>query len=259
MRVILHAGFHKTGTTTVQQALRRNRAMLKPHLRVLLRPRMVAACEAARGYSASGDALDLALFQYEIAQLAEGWGATDPRPLLLASEDLAGHMPGRHGLRDYRAAPALMRGLAETIEAVLPGAEMVFYFSTRAAQPWLASCHAQHLAASRMTLDAGDYAARYGASADLDGVVDLISAAVAPWPVHRAALEASGDRALGPLDPLLDVVGLPEAVRRELRPQPPANTRPSADRLAALLEINRSELDDRSLAAAKRALPPKAP
>jgi hypothetical protein len=32
-RVIVHAGYHKTGTTSLQDFLHRNRAALAPHLR----------------------------------------------------------------------------------------------------------------------------------------------------------------------------------------------------------------------------------
>ena len=36
--VVIHAGFHKTGTTSVQTALTENAERLAPHLRVLLKP-----------------------------------------------------------------------------------------------------------------------------------------------------------------------------------------------------------------------------
>ncbi|MCA0870746.1 hypothetical protein LCL97_07920 [Seohaeicola saemankumensis] len=256
MRILIHAGFHKTGTTTVQQALRHNRAALKPHLRFLLRPAMVAACDSARAWSARRDPLDLALFRYELAQLAESWDPTDPRPLLLSSEDLAGHMPGRHGLTTYDATPQLMQVLADTLTAARPEADLSFYFSTRGAANWLASCHAQHLAASRMTLSAADYATRYASSAGLDAVIDAVARAVAPHPVHRTPLEASRTRPLGPLDPLIDLIGLPAEPRATLILPPPANTRPSPARLDALLQLNRGPLPDRALRAAKKSLPP---
>lgn len=255
MRVILYGGFHKTGTTTVQKTLRRNRQLLKPHLRLTLRPGMAALCEAARAWSSSRDPVDLALLRYEAATLAEGWDAGDRRPILLASEDLSGHMPGRRGLSRYDATPALMRCIAESVEAVQPDARITFYFSTRAARPWLASCHAQHLRATRMTLDRESYARDYRASADLEAVVDAVADAVAPRPVQRAALEELADAPQGPLTPLLNLAGIPDATRRSLSPLPPQNQSPGAARRAALLALNRSAMDDAALAAAKRALP----
>lgn len=253
MRVILHAGFHKTGTTTLQQALHRNRRALSPHLRRVPRDRMAPAGQAARAWSAAGDPLDLALFRYELAQVMDTWDRTDPRPILVSSEDLCGHMPGRAGVTGYGAAVPLMQAVAETLAELQPGAEAVFFFSTRAPDPWLASCHVQHLRAARMTLSAGDFAARYRAAANLDAVVDEIAVALSPHPVHRAALEDSSARPLGPLDPVLDLLDLPGRLRAALAPEPPANTAPRAH-VAELLRLNRSDLGDRDLHAAKQAL-----
>ena len=251
LRVILHPGFHKTGTTSVQQTLRANRRVLSAHVRILLRPAMVAVCESARAWSAGGDPLDAALFRHELARLAETWASDDSRPVLLASEDLCGHMPGRQGLDSYAAAQPLMQAAIATITAVHPGAAPVLYFSTRAAGPWLASCHAQHLTASRMVLTAREYGQRYRASADLDAVIDAIAAAL-PCPVRRAALEDSAARRLGPLEPLLDVIGLPDTVRAALAAQPRANTAPPPQVLDRLLELNRSDLDDAALRQAEQ-------
>lgn len=257
MRVILHAGFHKTGTTTLQKALERNAKTLAPCLRLIPRAALQPAGRAARAYSIASDPLELALFQYELAQaLEEGLDITgdDPRPLLMSCEDLAGQMPGRSGVESYGAAPVLMHATVETLRQLWPGLRTELYFSTRAAEAWLASLHAQHLRACRMELDANTFAARYRAAADLEAVVDRIAAAVAPVPVHRAALEQSRTRKLGPLDPLLDLCDLPTALRAALKPHPPANTSAPADCAAELLTLNRSNLDDRALRAAKQTL-----
>jgi hypothetical protein len=47
-RVILHAGFHKTGTTSVQEFLRANRSALKKHVAIRLKPQMRDLIHAAR-------------------------------------------------------------------------------------------------------------------------------------------------------------------------------------------------------------------
>lgn len=254
MRVILHAGVHKTGTTTLQQALHRNRRALRPHLRQIARSRLIPAGRTARAWSAGRDPLEMALFRYELAEVMQDWDSADPRPIVASCEDLVGNMPGRHGVESYAAAAPLMQAIAETLQELHPEAQPEFYFSTRAPEDWLASVHAQHLAAMRMTLSAEDFAARYRAAADLDAVVDDIGAALAPLPVHRAALEQSRDRPLGPLDPLLDLLDLPAALRAGLQPQPPANTAPPADCSAELLALNRSDLDDAALRTAKHKL-----
>ncbi|TDK46787.1 hypothetical protein [Antarcticimicrobium luteum] len=254
MRVILHAGFHKTGTTTLQQALHRNRRTLDAHLRLVPRDRMMPAGRSARAWSASRDPLDMALFRYELAEVMVDWDSADPRPLVTSVEDLCGNMPGRHGVESYAAAAPLMIAILEVLSELHPAARPEFYFSTRAPQAWLASVHAQHLRAMRMTESAEDFAERYRRAADLDAVVDDISAALAPLPVHRAALEQSAGRPLGPLAPLLDLLGLPAALLEGLVPHPPANTAPPPDCAAAFLRLNRSDLGEAELRAAKQAL-----
>lgn len=254
MQVIVHAGFHKTGTTTVQRALNQNRAALVPHVNIILRSDMVAVCEAARAYSASTDVLDLALFQYELAQLAEGWDRSDTRPVLLASEDLGGHMPGRRGLTSYAATPQLMQTLAETLAEIRPDAQAQFFFSTRAAEPWLASCYVQHLRATRITQTSDEYTNAHRDSARLGIIIDRVAGAVAPHPVHHCALESSQTRPLGPLDPLLDLIGLPQAIRTRLIPHPPANIASPQAQIDQMLALNRSNLGAKAWRAAKSAL-----
>ncbi len=61
-RIVIHAGFHKTGTTTVQQTLKAHATVLAPHLQVVLREDMEAVCEAARAYSLAPDEGLLAQF-----------------------------------------------------------------------------------------------------------------------------------------------------------------------------------------------------
>ncbi|MFT7593125.1 MAG: hypothetical protein ACI8R4_000437 [Paracoccaceae bacterium] len=254
MHVIVHAGFHKTGTTTIQKALRQNHAALEPYVKIILRSDMVAVCETARAYSASADVLDLSLFQYELSQLAEGWDASDTRPVLLDSEDLGGHMPGRRGLTSYAATPLLMRTLVETLCKIRPDARAQFFFSTRSADPWLASCYAQHLRATRITQSVEEYTHAYRDSARLAEIIGQIATAVAPHPVHHCALESSQTRPLGPLDPVLDLIGLPDAVRARLVAHPRVNTAPSPAKCDRLLALNRSDLGAKVWRAAKRAL-----
>lgn len=248
MRILIHAGFHKTGTTTVQKTLRANRKVLHP-CRIVLRPDMVALCEAARAYSISRSQTDLALIQYEAASLAGGWGlgSTD---VILSSEDLSGHMPGRRGLTTYNATPRIMRALTQAIAAALPDSEQTLYFTTRAADPWLRSCYVQHLRATRITLGPEDYAVRMAASADLDGIVAQVAGAVPDIRVIAQPLEGC-TTPLGPLGALLNVLGIaPDTVA----PRPPENTSPPKGLTDAMLALNRSDLSDADWRMARDAL-----
>lgn len=253
-RIILHAGFHKTGTTSLQQTLRVNRRRLRPDIRLVLRPGMVPLCEATRAYSVQRDDLHLGLVKYEAALLAEALAQETASTILISSEDLGGHMPGRRGLRTYGAVPKLMQALVVAFEAALPNDELIFFFTTRAPDAWLRSCYTQHLKASRLPLDRDDYVGRFRASANLTQVVRDIAAAVPRHKVMSAALEDHAQRPLGPAEALLDVAGMPDSRRAALKYLPPANAAPEEDIQERLLELNRSSLSQGALRDAKRAL-----
>lgn len=243
-RLVVHAGFHKTGTTTIQNTLAAHADTLCDHVQIVLRADMGGLCEAARAYSVSGSAFDLGLVRYEAAVLAEGWSADT---LLLSSEDLSGHMPGRHGLTDYSAAIPLCAAMAEGWE----GADITWVYTTRSAAPWLASCHVQHLRAARMTLDRSEYAAAFVGSADLSGIIAQLRAHLGSSTVEAYALEDHRDNLIAPLLALLD---LPEDLRAAITPVSPANMSPSADKIAALLDLNRSDIADDAWRAAQNDL-----
>ncbi len=115
-RIVFHAGFHKTGTTSLQTALRQHRTALAPLFAVETRassPALLAAAEAARALSIDpghAAALDQALADWTAGlALAPGQG------LLVSCEDFAGHMPGRFGLPDYRAAIPIARAIQQAL------------------------------------------------------------------------------------------------------------------------------------------------
>ncbi|QUJ75801.1 hypothetical protein KDD17_12720 [Sulfitobacter albidus] len=255
-RIIFHAGFHKTGTTSLQQTLRANRQALRPHIRLVLRPGMQALCEAARGYSRSRDALDLGLVKYEAAALAERLESEVADTIFITSEDLSGHMPGRYKIKSYAAAaPDLMRALAIAFRAACPGDDLRFVFTTRAGPVWLRSCYAQHLRATRLDWDEAEYVKRYAPSADHAKVLAAIAAEIPDHPMEVFALEDFADRPLGLAEAVLDLMRVTPTVRTRLRPAPEGlRPAPDADTRAKLLAINRSDLSNAQAKAARLAL-----
>ena len=254
-RIILHAGFHKTGTTSLQNTLHANRGALQPDVRLILRAGMTALCEACRGYSRSRSDLDLGLVKYEAALLAEQLQKDKAQTIFITSEDLSGHMPGRHGLRSYAAAPHLMRALAIAFTAAAPADQIIFFFTTRDADDWLHSSYVQHLKASRMVLDEEQYATRFRNAAAFGDVLDQIGAEVPGHAVVHAALEQHPPGPFGPAGAALDVMGVSGARRERLVPASgPANIGLAPALKAELLALNRSDLSQSDLKTAKRAL-----
>lgn len=249
-KIVFHAGFHKTGTSTVQAVLRANRKALMPALAIRLKGQMQELMSAARGYSTycTNDALDKVSRRFDtlLAELPD----MPRRTLLLSAEELSGHMPGRGALADYSAAPVLANLFWSRAQQAYPDAQVLFCYATRAPASWLKSGWAEHVKSSTMTLDFAAFCARYPDAPNLQTILDDIRQKV-PAPVHSYALEECSDLPLGPADPVLDHCDIPDALRAALTPQPPQNKRLSEDTLAALLEINRTHRDKEARKAAK--------
>jgi len=251
-KIVIHAGFHKTGTSSVQQTLRLNRPVLKPYLRSILKGGMKDLLHAARGYSTWRDPLSLAKFRHRFETVLEGAASMPRRALCLAAEELSGHMPGRGDLVDYAAAPHLAAEMASAAAQISPQAEVVFYYSTRAPESWLRSNYWEHVKSSSMTLDFEAFAETYSASADLDGIVDQIATAQ-PNVVHRCALEDTNTLPAGPATPLLTLCNVPEETLDKLE-VPLANSAADRDVLLALLDANRRYTDRDARKSAKLAI-----
>jgi len=145
-RVIVHAGFHKTGTTSVQKFLRANGKHIYPRCALVLpgRLRKGAALMAVR-YSRFGT--DALLDQYG-SDLHEVLSKIERknRAVLISDENIAGRMPGQDGQLTYSATSALM-ARTEDVICDIYGAEtdVVFHFTTRAPQDWLRSTYKHNL------------------------------------------------------------------------------------------------------------------
>lgn len=252
MKIVLHAGFHKTGTTTVQNALKTNRSTLAPEIHILLKNDLTGLIGATKGYSSSLAPLDLALISFETAQVAQT--LRDHHAVIISAESLCGHIPGRDSIRDYAAAPEILRCITGAINQTLPQAELTVALTVRPASDWLLSCYTQHLRASRMRSTADEYLDEFADCANLDEMARLIADAVSPTPTLVYDALASRRHRLGLLDSLLDIVQYPATKRSALAPVADANIGPSPAQLAALLEVNRSAQSQKDVLAARQRL-----
>ncbi|SEO70918.1 hypothetical protein SAMN04490248_11021 [Salinihabitans flavidus] len=248
--IVVHAGFHKTGTTTVQATLRANRTALLPHLAIWMRPRLRPTVLAARGFSTWRDAPSRAKLAIRLTELTETLPGLKSRGLILSAEELSGHMPGRPGIDDYSAVPILMSEIAGALQNRFPLSDLHIVFTTRAAADWLPSSYWEHVKSSSLTESYEAFAARLPRAADFAPVVEKTARAVAPASVH--ALPPTSDHPLGHAGDILRFFDLPAGL--ELQAVPPANTRPPQPVLDQLLTINRTVHDPAARRDAKRAL-----
>lgn len=231
MRVI-HAGFHKTGTSTIEHFLLRNANVLRPHLEVIATPQLGEVVALAKRYSAAPKPARLSAFAAAFAQAMP----PQDRPTLVSCVDLCGGMPGDPGVQDYRAAPAL-------VGAMRAAGPARFAFGVRPGAAWLRSLWMQNLKVHRLTDDLEAFAARFAAVSDLDVQTAALEDA-SGGSVLRLPLEMGATHPLGLAGPLLELFGLPDI---SLLPQKPLKVGLRPDMAALLLKMNRSDLSDADL------------
>lgn len=246
-RVILHLGFHKTGTSHVQRTLRANARALAPYVETPLKRDMTTLIQIARSYSALRDVLGLARVAEEFRSLLKGLGKTPC--LVLSAEELSGHMPGRPRVPDYSAAPVLAEVYCSILRQTWPDAAIILHYGTRDADAWLESAYWEHVKSSSLTMELDAFCTRYRRAADLGAIVAQV--ADLGLTVQTTPLESATSR-FGPAGPVLELCDLPPTL--DLVPQPPQNTRLPQPLLLDLLAANRAYPERSARKAAKAAI-----
>lgn len=248
MRVLIHPGFHKTGTTSLQRGATAQSAVLRGRLRVILPHDMEQVNHTARRYSLGPTPRRMAAFEAVVGALMARLDPQDSRPLLISSEHLCGLIPGRKSVCSYAAAPELVTRFAQILARRAPQADLTVWFTTRRAEAWLRSVYWQNLRGSRITESLADYADRLAPAARLaDVVAEARDRLAGLAPVVDDALEDFGTHPFGPLGVALDRLNVST---EGLSPLPRQNVQPTKG-VELLLSLNRSGLDDAALAVEK--------
>ncbi|PWG18610.1 hypothetical protein [Salibaculum griseiflavum] len=254
-RIVIHGGFHKTGTTSAQKFIFDNGPLIWPHAATVLpgRTRARVARHAVR-YSVGNAQPDLNRFRRGLAEVLGGLNL-GKRAVLISDENLSGRMPGREGQAGYGGAPDLMAAMVRVIRRFMEkDADIHFVFTTRDPEDWLRSTWMHNLRTSRLTLNFENYAEIHSDTADFDLVIQDIRAAVAPYPVHTARIEALADNPEGPAAPLIQLLGIPTEKRMRMGGLTRANIGPDPALAPQLLDLNRSSLANDVLMERKAAL-----
>ena len=253
-RLVLHPGFHKTGTSTAQHLLWKNRKALLPHVEIFQIRHLAAAAEPALRFSKTQDPIELIDLVDLFENALRGIGPREGRHILLTHEGLSGHMPGWPGVADYGAAPALFAYYAEYLAERFPHHELELVLTTRARTDWLWSAYRHQMQAHRLTQRAEEFRSAHAAAAEFAALAEEIRAALGPVPVRLAPLEETRKARLGPAAALLEPLALPQALLDSLTLVPPANAGPGPKLVAELLALHRSDLTDTEVEAKRAAM-----
>lgn len=221
-KFIIHAGFHKTATTTVQKTLEQHNDLIAPHIEYLDRKRLKPVRIAAQVYSSSLDPVDLSIFEMRFCELLISLDEQDDRCVLMSSEDFSGYLIGRHGVTTYAAAVPLVGAIKNMLRAVYDTEpNLAVYFSTRR-DGWLKSCYGQLTKNRAIELSFEEFSSQHAEATNFDAIVSRVRSEIKPSKVISADLEDLTGR-LGPLQPLLDLCELKPDVQSGIILLPPQN------------------------------------
>ncbi len=255
-RVIVHAGFHKTGTTGLQEFLARNRTILQPYFDLFLNQDFPEVGATSRIYAQRPFPWRKRMFRRAFRRFLSTVPAADA--IILSRETFAGVMPGHRNIfgrlivDQSNTAIRLARVIVTELRRRFgPDTEIQFLYTTRTQGPWLRSVYGHLLRSIHLRDDFETFRAGFNTPPDPERDARTIATALAPVPVYIARLEDFADHPEGTAAALLDLLDIPEITRQQLRPAPHANRGQSPELEQEFLRLNRSGQRKSTLKATK--------
>ncbi len=217
-RVVVHGGFHKTGSTSLQQFVAANRDALAAHVCPVMRAadppgitQAVPMLRRAVGAAVNEGKTDAAT--NAMARIIDAFMASGRPTLLISDENLFGGHLGHAGNRRLYPNLGVILALLDTL---LTGFDVRFLFYTREREAWLWSIYAQCIKGVHTAEPFDAFVAEHETDLTWDG---LIRERVAPAQRERLSTVACETELAAPVPrTLLDHLGVPTAVRAHLRP-----------------------------------------
>lgn len=255
-RVIVHAGFYKTGTTSLQHFLAINRTALAPYLAYYGKADFMQAGARARIYAQRPFIWRRLAFKHAFRRFLN----TIPNApvIVLSRESFSGAMPGHRNIvgrtisTQHATATTLAREIIRALQVRFgPGTDVEFLYTTRDREDWMRSVYGHLLRSIHL---ATDYTKFRDGFANLPGPqadAHQIATSIAPIPVHTARLEDYADHREGPAAAVLDILRIPEHVRKLLKPASAKNLGQPDQVQSEFLHLNRGNRNKQDLKAIK--------
>lgn len=259
VRVIVHPGFHKTGTSSLQSWLGQNRRALKPYLSFYGKADFLAAGSAARIYGQKPYPWRLRAFRRGFDRFLSK--IPDAPVIVLSRETFSGSMPGhrRFPARLITGYGSVAVPLGQQITAALrdrfgTDVQITFLYTLREREAWIRSVYGHLLRSIHLREDFDTFRARFPDLIDPRAEAEAIAMALGVEDVHFAALEDYGTRREGPAAAVLDLLDVPETLRATLLPAQRANSGQTPELEAEFLRMNRASRDKAALKKSKDAM-----
>lgn len=258
VHIVVHPGFHKTGTSSLQSWLGQNRRALKPYLSFYGKADFLAAGSAARIYGQKPYPWRLRAFRRTFDRFLSK--IPDAPVIVLSRETFSGSMPGHRRfparlIRDYRgvAVPLGQQIIAALQARFGPDVQITFLYTLRDRESWIRSVYGHLLRSIHLREDFAHFRARFPDLMDPRSEAEAI-AKMLGVDAHFVTLEDVGDHREGPASAVLDLLGVPQHVRDSLPAAVRANTGQTAALEDQFLILNRASRDKAALKAAKDAM-----
>lgn len=247
-RVLIHPGFHKTGTSTTQHFLWRNKSRIESRAHLFMLRHLKPVASLALRFSKTGNPLVLLDMSEALDQIFADV-PEDGRDILISCEGLSGHLPGWPGVVDYSAAPVILSYLVGFLSNRFATDDVQVTLSTRDPIHWLWSAYRHHLRGHRMVLDWPAFQAQYAGAADFAPIVAAMASDLRRAPT-LLPLEQAQTHPQGPGGALLASFDWPDPLDG-WETVAPGNLGPDDDLWPEFLRLNRSDLTDDALKAEK--------
>ena len=259
VHVIVHAGFHKTGTTSLQDFFNLNKSALAPYMAYYGKTDFLDAGAQARIYAQRP--FPHRLFKFRRALRAFLQSIPEQSTIVLSRETFSGGMPG-HKTLSGRLMTSYQRPAKRLAKVIIfelrrrfgPNTKITFFYTTRERESWLRSVYGHLLRSIRLTDDYASFRARFPKLLGPEGEAQKLAMALSPVAVHTAALETYAKAPEGPAAALLDLLEIPTTLRSALRPVARQNRANPPDLQAEFLRLNRTIKTKSALKAAKDTL-----
>lgn len=245
MRIACHLGLRKTASTSIQEMLRQNAALLGEDVQVLARDEEL---EPWRGHvyrymraRPPGIAKAFAAMLYGIRQeadlLAQRLEERNPKTVILSDENLFAARAFAHGetLFDWG------RAVVPIIDKAFEGHDVRYILYLRPRYDWLKSCYSEAVRNHRETATFKQWRVAMPENLSLEtGATRLAAKTDNPFRIVDLHEELASGRGLGAA--ILDEAGIARKVRARLTPAPHVNESPPDSAVAFMREVNRLKL-----------------
>lgn len=241
-RFILHAGFHKTATTSLQHFLIENSGVLSTQHSIWVSDFIKPISNKASKFSILRDTKILSEMAYRLQVYIEDEAKLHSKDIICSHEDFSGQLPGRADTNNhYDTIHETLPILCKTITDSGLFSEIIVYFSSRNHEKWLESLYWHLVQNFDLKLDFNNFKIKYTTFPKLEEIINKIRLKILDVKIVSANIDDYKDAEFGAITPFIDVINPTEDMRSKLQNIDRHRVRLPMDICLELLEINRND------------------